>query len=277
MNTDKSNCTNCSAQLDHDDAWCRRCGQKVLKPENRRFTSLVRSSFEEVTSVNGRLLPTLGQLVARPGALSVAYREGRWRRYLTPISVFLLANLVFFIAPSLTDFNLALVDQREYQPYSTLVQPLIDAAIVRSGQTFDEFSVRYQLRVTDVAKTMVILHVPLLALATYLLFADRRFLYADHVVCGLHFFAFLMLYFTVAHYALLPSLDALVALSGFAGSTFGLWLLLPLFYVPPMLKRAFDVGWPRALLGTVGFVVALIAVHMVFRAVQLLLVLALLT
>lgn len=276
MNTDTTYCTNCPAQLDSEDAWCRRCGQKVLKPENRRFTSLVRSSFEEVTSVNGRLLPTLAQLVTRPGALSVAYREGRWRRYLTPISIFLLANLVFFVAPRLTDFNLALVDQREFQPYSTLVRPLIDAAVERSGQSFDEFSVRYQLRVTDVAKIMVILHVPLLALATFLLFADRRFLYADHVVCGLHFFAFLMLYFTLAHYALLPSLDALVALSGYTGSTFMMWLLLPLIYIPLMLKRAFDVGWPRALLSTVGFLVALIAVHMVFRAVQLLLVLALL-
>ncbi|MEO0574336.1 MAG: DUF3667 domain-containing protein [Pseudomonadota bacterium] len=236
---------------------------------------MVSSSLEDVTSLNGRFLPTFATLLLKPGALSLAYRRGQWRRYLTPINVFLLANLVFFLAPALTDFNVGLYDQRTSQPYSEWVAPWIDARIESSGDTFAEFSQRYAARGNDIAKTLVILHVPFIAIITLLLFFDRKLLYADHVVTALHFFAFLMLY-----YALLPVvvllLSGLNALVGGSLPAFHIALLVQFAYTIPMMKTAFGVGWLRAVVSTALFAPALLAAHLCYRFVQLMIVMALL-
>lgn len=229
-----------------------------------------------MTSVNGRLLPTFGLLLARPGALSLAYRQGRWRRYLAPINVFLLANLAFFLAPSLTDFNVTLEDQVTLQPYSAWIAPWVDARVAASGLAFEAFAERYAERGADIAKTLVILHVPLLALVTMLLFFDKRLLYADHVVTALHFFAFLMLYYTCLPFLIYPLFNLLGTLTGGAINGFTLSISIQFLYVPFMMRRAFGVGWPRALISTIVFLPLLLLVHLFYRFVQLFVVIALL-
>lgn len=268
-------CTNCDASVDASDRFCRHCGQKVLLPEHRRFGALLGQVFEELTSINGRFLPTFARLVFRPGSLSLAYRRGQWRRYLAPINVFLLANLAFFLAPSLTDYSLTLSDQRELQPYSAAITPWIEAREAASELSPEAFADEYQKRVSDVAKTMVILHVPLIALGTMLIFFDRRLLFADHVVAAMHFFAFLMVYLAAMPLTIEPLIVALNDMLGGELPAFSISLALPLIYIPFMLAKAFEVGWLRALLSSTGFWLCYAGAHMVYRFVQLVVVLAL--
>lgn len=89
---------------------------------------------------------------------------------------------------------------------------------------------------------MVILHDALPALGTMLLFADRRLYCADHIVTGLHYFAFLMLYLIPAA-ALLGGLAYWSLpdqwLESLAHVTQAV-IFLQFLYAPPMLKRARD-------------------------------------
>ncbi|MEO1573617.1 MAG: DUF3667 domain-containing protein [Pseudomonadota bacterium] len=265
-------CSNCGGRLDPSDRFCGACGQKVLRREDRTFAALLGRVAEEVTSVNGRLLPTFASLILRPGALSKAHRLGQWQRYLAPISVFMLANLAFFLAPSVTDYSLTLVDQKTLQPYSASMRSWIDARQAASGLSSEAFTDAYNQRVGDVSKTMVILHVPLIALVTLLLFYDRRLLFADHVVTVMHFFAFLMLYFAVWPVLIRPLLSAMSQGLGGALPVFQVGLLLPLLYVPPMLRTAFGVGWPRAIVSLAGFLFVYFLAQFVYRFSQLILV-----
>lgn len=246
-----------------------------MTPDSRSFTALFMASLSELTDVNGRLLPTLRLLLTRPGALSRAYQAGQWRRYMTPISVFLLANVVFFLAPSLSDFSVTLSDQRDLQPYRQWVAPWIDSTVAASGESFQIFAERYQQRANDVAKTLVILHVPLIALVTLLLFFDKRILYADHVVTAMHFFAFLMLYYAALPHVVAPAVAGIVGLTGLPPSFLRLGVALQFLYVPFMLRRAFGVGWMRAIASTAVYLPALLMVHIVYRFTQLMIVMAL--
>lgn len=121
------------------------------------------------------------------------------------------------------------------------------------------------------AKTLVILHVPLLAIST-LAFARRRStVYADHVVMALHFFAFLMIYVTLIPLALGGLIR--LGLLGTMPAHVGLLLLLPpLIYVVLMLRQALDLGWLRALLSMIPFIAGLLAAHFVYRLVQFMIV-----
>jgi hypothetical protein len=267
------NCRNCGFELRPTDRYCPDCGQAVADGRDRSLAHLVRSSIAELASVDSRLWRSLRMLLFRPGYLSREYREGRRRRYLSPIGLFLLGNLLYFVAPPLSDLQLSLFEQYELQPYSPLIRDWVDGYVAESGRTIGEVASRYQLRIVELAKLMVILHVPLLALGTMLLFADRRLYYADHVVIGLHYFAFLMIYLIsiAALLALIYGLANALAPDSLPTSISGitqLIIFLQFLYVPPMLKRALDVPWWRAILSTPAFVALLLAAHFAYRWIQ---------
>ena len=87
---------------------------------------------------------------------------------------------------------------------------------------------------------------------------------------GLHYFAFLMLYLILVApllgglaYWLLPD-PWFKSLPNMAAAV----ILLQFLYVPPMLKRALDVSWWRAILSTPLFVGVLLAAHFLYRWIQ---------
>lgn len=321
--TDRARCANCATPLTAAGPYCAHCGQKRIDDGDRRLPALIRASTREVTDLDGRLLPSLWYLVARPGFLSREYRLGRRRRYLSPIGLFLFANVLFFLAPSVTDFNITLFDQYAIQPYSDWVAPRIDAAIRRSpaataafeaaydealrertagaagpgdwgldlyaaeliprinaalqasNVAFEAFAERYDARISDIAKSMVIVHVPLVALGTLLLTFWRPLYYADHVVAALHFFAFLMIYLAVGPYTIMPVVGFLTSPLPESVPVPRLTIMILWVYVPFMLRTAFGVRWLVALPAAALFVAVMMVAHYLYRLIQLMLGLAL--
>ncbi|MEL7296231.1 MAG: DUF3667 domain-containing protein [Pseudomonadota bacterium] len=238
----------------------------------------MRTTVSELTSVDSRLWRSLFALIAKPGFLSREYQRGRRRSFLSPVGLFLLANLVYFLAPPISDLQLSLTQQYELQFYRGWISGWVDGYIADSGTTFEAVARRYELKIAEIAKLMVILHVPLLALATMLMFADRRLFYADHVVMAFHYLGFLLLYlistsvlfglaFRIAPdliRSLMPHLATVIVTAQF-------------LYVPPMLKRAMAVPWWRALLMTPVFIAGLFAAHTIYRIIQFLIGFSLVT
>ena len=261
-------CKNCNAELGGNDHFCRHCGQAAVDSRDRSLASLLRASFEEATSIDSRLWQSMRLLLFRPGRLSLDYREGRRRRYLSPIGIFLLGNLLFFLAPPLTDFQLSLEDQYELQPYSAWTAKWVDAYLAASGKAFDDVANAYQLRVIELAKLMVIVHVPLLAAGTMLLAPDKRLYYADHIVMGLHYFAFLMIYLLLVS-AVFWLLSAVAPSALRAGPHLALLaFLIHFLYVPVMLRTTLGLSVWRALISVPLFVLALFIAHFIYRFVQ---------
>lgn len=278
-------CPNCGAVIREGDAYCSHCGQRRIDDADRRLPALLRASVAEVTDLDGRLWPSLWALIFRPGWLSREYRLGRRRRYLSPIGLFLLANVLFFLAPSVSDLNLNFYDQYTLQVYSDWMRAPVHAALEARGvdvegilanggnltrtEGFRAYATDYDARIGDIAKSMVIAHVPLLALGTLLLTFWRRLLYADHVVAALHFLAFVMIYYTAMPYTVLPLLRALDALPFWDIPVWSIAMTLKFFYVPFMLSTAFGVRWFIALPATLGLVYALLFTHLGYRLLQL--------
>lgn len=267
-------CSNCGGHLDAEDAYCRHCGQHVVSTERRPLQPLVAQSLEEALSLDGRLLRSFWLLVARPGFLAREYQRGRRKRYLSPISLFLLANLVFFLVPGLSDFNVSLVDQVRLQPYSSWVAPQAEQALANSGLSEQAFAADYQSRADAIAELLVILHVPLLALVSYLLAFSRKAFVVDHVVATLHFFAFLMLYYAQLPYLLLPLLNGLDGLLGGRLPAWQIAISLQFLYVPIMFRTAFGWAWWRVLPATAVYLVGLYWIHVAYRLLQFELVMA---
>jgi hypothetical protein len=224
-------CLNCSAPL--AGPYCGACGQKALADEDRRFHHLVGQFVEAVTELDGRFWGSVKALLFRPGVLSRDYIEGRRVRWMSPMALFLLANLLYFLAPALTDFSLPFDNQVPGelvvevleaegetlsaeeratflgwggQLHSPVTASWVEARVERrdrermartDGQaryTMADYARAYDARMPEVSKLLIVLHVPFMALALLAVFRRRGFYFAEHFVVSLHLFAFYILF-----------------------------------------------------------------------------------
>lgn len=302
-------CANCG--LSRVGEYCQGCGQRRLVEADRRLGHLLGQFFAAATDLDGRFWRSLRALMFQPGLLSREYLSGRRARWMSPVAIFLLANLVYFFAPGISDFELSFreqmpgayqialadeageslsdSDRRELsarigQPHSRWTAALVaqriddrDAEAREHGGRYrlSDYARAYDLQNANISKVLIVLHVPFLALALYLLFPSRRWYFAEHFVVALHLFAFLLF---LAELVLLPA--------GWLAPKLGIdsvppWarlsmLALVLGYFLFALRRVYAAGWLRSALATLALVVVLAESSIwVFRSVQFLPVFAL--
>jgi len=93
-------CPNCGEE--RTGPYCSRCGQKdqALRQSALEF---IRHGLNEYLGVDSRLWATLRLLLIRPGKLTTDHLQGRRRRYLAPIRLYLSATVLFFFLLSVLD------------------------------------------------------------------------------------------------------------------------------------------------------------------------------
>lgn len=301
-------CRNCGAPL-HGD-WCSDCGQRRLSEEDRRFGKLLGDLVKSLTSLDGRLWSSLRALLFRPGKLSRDWLEGRRARWMSPATLFLLANLLYFFFPALTDFSLRFVDQvpghlviaahpdpvalsadaREFlagwrgQIHSPVTAVWVERRVERRnaaaqaasdgrrGYSMVDYARDYDAAADGVAKALIVLHVPFMALGLMALYRASGLYYAEHFVTALHLFTFLVLFMQVV---ILPgSLVVLLlerlgleggrALGALAGTAFALAVLA---YVTLALREVYQGPlWRAALSAAVLLGVLLVTHAVVYRS-----------
>lgn len=106
-------CANCHAPL--SGPFCAACGQ-AIETHRRSLYRLVRGFIADLLSLESRTLRTTWVLLAHPGELSRAFKEGRIQRYVPPVRLYLFVSLLFFVALSFT--HLALV---QFSLYSRIL------------------------------------------------------------------------------------------------------------------------------------------------------------
>ena len=87
-------CLNCGAPI--TGAFCARCGQRDVPP----YPSVRELAIDAVTEFSGwdgRLASTLRALIRRPGFLTHEFLEGRRIRYISPLRLYLISSLVYFV------------------------------------------------------------------------------------------------------------------------------------------------------------------------------------
>src|SRR5258708_35555659 len=102
-------CKNCGNRF--TGFYCNLCGEKVLGSEDRSFHTFLNNIFLAVTLADGKFFKTLWLIVKKPGFLTKEFADGRRVKYLKPLSVFFLLNLVYFLFPVIQLFNASLRTQ----------------------------------------------------------------------------------------------------------------------------------------------------------------------
>lgn len=87
-------CANCETQL--QGPVCHVCGQ-LADSYHRPVRGLLGELFEGLFALDGRVVRTIPNLLARPGRITRDYLKGRRARYMPPFRLYIIASLIFFL------------------------------------------------------------------------------------------------------------------------------------------------------------------------------------
>jgi hypothetical protein len=96
-----TNCLNCGEQLDSNENYCPNCGQEN-SDKKLPLGAFLKDFFSNYLSFDTILFKTLNPFIFRPGKLTKAFNEGKRRRYINPIRLYLIFSLFYFFMISLT-------------------------------------------------------------------------------------------------------------------------------------------------------------------------------
>lgn len=206
--------------------FCAQCGQETVigVPTLRE---LGHEYIQTFVTLEGRLWRTLWLLIRWPGRLTTEFLEGRRRRYVRPLPLYLSLSFIFFVAFGFSTPELVQLDETAGKGQITIAggrdaTRAWEDAIVVDGEvpswvkpviaTYQQAVHRFRqdphgslkkLTAAFLAKMpiAVFFMVPLFALGTKLLYRRRQRAYTEHLLFALHFHAFAFLVMLAAHLA----------------------------------------------------------------------------
>jgi hypothetical protein len=187
-------CANCSEPL--AGKYCSRCGEKRMGPADHTLRRYIEHLFEAFTNADGKVFLTLRSLLTHPGRLTADYLRGRRQPYIAPLQLFLIANLIFFLLHPLVGSNTLTTDlntQLHYTWHHGWAEALVAPRLAARAVTAEVYATTFDPAAITLAKSLVILVVPVFSLAVLAVYRRHRRPFAAHLVFSLHFGAFWML------------------------------------------------------------------------------------
>jgi len=155
-----SQCRNCQAKL--ENAYCSTCGQQDIDLE-RPILGLIGDVVKETFEIDGRAAVTIKTLFRHPGKLTSEFLAGRRRTYTSPLRLYLVISISFFVLVAWLASSGILLNPGQ--------DPTFDAA-VQAGFLSD-----------DLPRLMFVL-LPIFAVLVKMVYFKR--LYFDHLIFSLH-------------------------------------------------------------------------------------------
>ncbi len=159
--------------------FCNQCGERVRVPADRTFRSFLNDLVQAVTLADNKFVRSLWLILSKPGFLSREIAEGRTVRYLNPVSVFFVLNLVYFLFPIVQLFSASLTTQL-IAPLGALLRNPLAHKIASLHLNLASFEQLYNLKTVTLAKLLVMVFVIFASLPLNILFRKRNRYFTDH-------------------------------------------------------------------------------------------------
>lgn len=161
--------------------YCNQCGEKVLLPQDRSFRKFLSNLMVAITLADNKFIRMLWLIVTKPGFLSREMAEGRRVKYLSPLSVFFVLNLFYFLIPTIQLFNASLKTQLN-SFHGSISAVVVAAKKVELGiRDVNAFAMVYDQKTTTLAKMLVILYAVIASLPLNLIYRSKNRYFTDHV------------------------------------------------------------------------------------------------
>ena len=185
---------NCESLL--QGTYCAKCGEKVLTEQDRSIKAMIGEWLGSIWNLDNKMVRSLKVLLSQPGELSRLFILGNRKRYIRPIQLFLIVNLIYFLFPMVNSLNTPFKTQMQGLPYSGLLKPKIEKIIVESGMEYAVFEQKFNQTSQNIGNLIVIILAPFFGLLFSLLhFKEKKYFFTDFLAISLYFLTFFILVF----------------------------------------------------------------------------------
>lgn len=261
--TATDNCLNCGEAL--HGSFCGWCGQRAIPPYPT-MREMVGDAWQELSGYDGRFARTFRMLVGRPGAMTREILEGRRARYISPVRLYLVASVAYFLvaaaAPNLRKPPAAVVpgskiniDLTNPDDGTTGLSPEQRAEVLKQLERapwglsavlrpviLDPVGFRNRF-LANLPRVLFVL-VPVFAGIVSLFYRRRRF--AQHLVFALHLHATIFVGLTIRELSNFTRHMVVVGIVDVAVLLFLAWYGLIAF------RRVYGDQWPLILMKSAG-------------------------
>src|SRR6187399_2296348 len=119
--------------------YCNQCGEKIIEAKDRKFRTFLSQVLIATTFADNRFVKSLWVTMRNPGFLSREYVEGRRVKYMRPLQMFFILNLIYFLFPILQIFNSSLYTQLNVLPHARIARQIVAKQIKQDGYSYEGF------------------------------------------------------------------------------------------------------------------------------------------
>ena len=175
--------------------YCHDCGEKVLSKEDFHVSRYIGGFISSLTNLDSKLYRTLKAFFIRPGQLSRDYLNGIRKPFLSPIQIFLIVTVLFFVFAPV--FDLFYVPANWFFANMTSENPdfvnfLAMDKMTELGLNRDELALKYDVSVRNNSKAFLFLAIPFLALGSYLSRPNSVPQFGKHMIFATYNLSFLI-------------------------------------------------------------------------------------
>ena len=253
--------------------FCHACGEKIVQPNEKSVGHFIGTLINEMTLLDGKFFRTIKLMLVRPGEVSYHYMNGKRVPFLKPMSMFFIANLLYFLFPLFNSLNSPLYVQMNLLPYSKPAAQMVERKIAAEKIDFDTFQIRYDQQSTNMAKLILILLVVYFSVPLSLINLNHKMFFYDHLLVSLEVCSLVIFLNFVGLFWFFKILVLVVGLFGsniefILDDYFIIWfsmaLMLYLFY--SIERRAYSEPVLRSMLKSILLLVAFFFVLQGYRA-----------
>lgn len=237
--------------------YCANCGNKVIA-ERLTVKNVLNEFGNQFFNLDNKLVKTFIHLLKKPEMVIGMFIDGARRTYMNVISYLGLAvTLIGFHIFILKKF---LPKGNEASPANSFLSPELEEQITRVSEI-----------VMDYSGLIAVAFIPITAIATYLIFQDKKLNYAEHIVLNMYAVAqYSILMFLLTSFILLLGIENVVMLSAIGLVSF---LYLGYCYFRIFRLSIFEAVWKTLASQVLYSLFSAIIVALIFVLFQLYLLL----
>lgn len=212
-------CRNCGRSL--TGGFCSDCGQQH-SPRVLTLGELFSDVVGEFITWDSKFLRSIRPLLFRPGFLTSEYLAGRRTSYILPTRLYIVISVVVFFL--LLGLGPILANALGPEQIARIASEHAMSALEVADELNDKFR--------SVLPWVLVLSIPLFALALKLLYIRTDRVYVEHLLFSVHFYAFCLLF-------MIPLMMSMLLGAG------GVLVMLVLFlaYLLVAIRRVYRQGW----------------------------------
>lgn len=236
---------------------------------DRSLGRLIGEFLGNVFFFDNRFFISVWYLVRYPARMTVEFLDGKRKKFISPVTLFLFLNLIYFFVNPLSDYSLSLYDQTHSQPYSQLASEWIDQKLQKEGLDEAAYESTYQNASDTVSKSIMIINIPLIGLMIYLMAFKRRRFYFDSLIFTFHFFPLFMVSWVALDLVrILNEFLFGVGNSMLTDILFKLFtIVIPFLYAILCIKRFMNIRWYWAIPAGLGVMTAVFLTNLLYRLI----------